>query len=1143
METPLSATGENFFTPSPPAEVALEPSLRQRAEARFKADETQAELTPEETRQTLHELRVHQIELELQNDDLRRTQAELEASRARYFDLYELAPVGYVTLSETGLILEANLTAAGLLGVGRSALVKQPLTPFILPDDQDLFYRLRQQLFKTGAPQACELRLRRSDNTPFCAHLEATAAQDAEGAPVCRVVLSDITARKQTELGIHQLNAELEAANRELHASEEKYRIIFNNEIYAICIFDLETLRLLDVNGAYTNLYGYSREELTSGMTIHDITAEHQVSEAATAQAQREGTIYIPLRYHRKKDGTVFPVEIVGGPYTWEGHQVMFALAHDITARQRAEAALRASEEKYRTVADFTHDWEYWQAPDGSLLYISPSCERITGYRPAEFQSDPGLLEAIIHPADRALLDPHRQLPETGRAPHAMNFRILARTGETRWIGHVCQPVYSAEGNYLGRRGSQRDITDRKQAEAEIRRLNADLEQQVAARTAQLETANEALRESLTKYHVLFESFPLGITISDAQGHVLESNRLAERLLGLTRAAHERRQIDGAEWRIIRPDGAPMPAAEYASVRALKEQRLIENVEMGVVKEAGEVTWISVTAAPLPLEGYGVAIAYSDISAQRQAQLQLQEREHFISRMMDVAPVIVYVYDLVERRNVFVNQQLARILGYDAKQAPRVGTREYLEQFHPDDLPVIAALPARYAAAGNGEIVEAEYRIRDAQGAWHWLGSRDTVFARAADGVPRQILGIATDITARKQAEEALRRSEGRFRGLFEYSINGAALHEMVLNDQGEPVDYITLAANPAYEAHTGLRIAEIVGKRVTQVLPSTNTANLIEIYGKVALTGTSISFETYFEPLRRHFSIAAYQVGQGRFAAVFENITARKQAEIEIRQLNEKLQQHVAQLGQANAALTQALKVKNEFLSVMSHELRTPLTAVLGLAETLQMDIYGPVTEKQRRVLQTIQGSGQHLLDLISDVLEFVAVDAGRLELAMGPIAVDELCQDSLKPIQAAVRQKKLQLTVYRDSSVERVRGDDRLLKKILANLLDNAVKFTPTGGALGLDVTGDAARQEVDFSVWDTGIGIAPADQARLFEPFVQLDSRLARLYEGTGLGLALVKRLAEVHGGRVTVESEGVSGEGSRFTVSLPWETPAS
>lgn len=168
-----------------------------------------AALSPEETLQTLHELRVHQIELEMQNEELRRAQVELDTARARYFDLYDLAPVGYCTLSEQGLILEANLTAAGLLGVSRGGLVKQPITRFIFKEDQDLYYLHRKQLFETGTPQACEIRMLCQDGTQFWAHLAATAAQEADGAPVCRLVMSDIADRKRAEAAVKTQNERL----------------------------------------------------------------------------------------------------------------------------------------------------------------------------------------------------------------------------------------------------------------------------------------------------------------------------------------------------------------------------------------------------------------------------------------------------------------------------------------------------------------------------------------------------------------------------------------------------------------------------------------------------------------------------------------------------------------------------------------------------------------------------------------------------------------------------------------------------------------------------------------------------------------------------------------------------------------------
>ena len=189
-------------------------ALRKRAEemAREKSGrlpENLEALPAESLRGLLHELRVHQIELELQNEELRRAQSELEASRTRYFDLYDLAPIGYFTLSEKGLILEANLTAAKLLAMERRLLLKQPLTHFILPEDQDLYYRHRKKLLETGSPQTCELRMLRPDAAHFWARLEATAGRDCDGAFLWRVMLSDIAALKLAEEAKERLHVQL----------------------------------------------------------------------------------------------------------------------------------------------------------------------------------------------------------------------------------------------------------------------------------------------------------------------------------------------------------------------------------------------------------------------------------------------------------------------------------------------------------------------------------------------------------------------------------------------------------------------------------------------------------------------------------------------------------------------------------------------------------------------------------------------------------------------------------------------------------------------------------------------------------------------------------------------------------------------
>jgi PAS domain S-box-containing protein len=226
-------------TGSPEADA--EQALRQRAEALAgeragEMPENLEALSPEVARRALHELRVHQIELEMQNEELRRTQEALEVSRARYFDLYDLAPVGYFTIGEQGLILEANLTAAKLLGVARGALVKQPLSRFVLREDQDIYYLHRKALLETGAPQAWELRVLKKDAAPFWVRVEATMARDADGASVCRAVVSDIAERKFEE----EEKAKLETQNRQLQKAEGLGRMAgaiahhFNNHLTAV---------------------------------------------------------------------------------------------------------------------------------------------------------------------------------------------------------------------------------------------------------------------------------------------------------------------------------------------------------------------------------------------------------------------------------------------------------------------------------------------------------------------------------------------------------------------------------------------------------------------------------------------------------------------------------------------------------------------------------------------------------------------------------------------------------------------------------------------------------------------------------------------------------------------------------------------
>jgi signal transduction histidine kinase/ActR/RegA family two-component response regulator len=277
------------------------------------------------------------------------------------------------------------------------------------------------------------------------------------------------------------------------------------------------------------------------------------------------------------------------------------------------------------------------------------------------------------------------------------------------------------------------------------------------------------------------------------------------------------------------------------------------------------------------------------------------------------------------------------------------------------------------------------------------------------------------------------------------------------------------------------------------------------------------------------------------RFADYAWDITERKQMENalaeERNQLAKRVEDRTADLSRANSNLARALRVKDEFLANMSHELRTPLNAILGLSESLGEQVAGPLNDKQQKYLSTINESGHHLLSLINDILDLAKIEAGQITLDINKVDINSVCQASLRMVKQLAQKKNLEVLVEIENDIGLMWADERRLKQMIVNLLSNAVKFTSESGRIGLEVHGDRAGNKVSITVWDTGIGIREQDLERLFKPFVQLDSGLAREATGTGLGLALVAQMARLHGGSVHALSQ--PGEGSRFIIQLPWE----
>ena len=275
------------------------------------------------------------------------------------------------------------------------------------------------------------------------------------------------------------------------------------------------------------------------------------------------------------------------------------------------------------------------------------------------------------------------------------------------------------------------------------------------------------------------------------------------------------------------------------------------------------------------------------------------------------------------------------------------------------------------------------------------------------------------------------------------------------------------------------------------------------------------------------------------RMIGINRDVTDQKMAEHVLQDANADLEQRVAvrtaQLAAALEELKKAAQLKDEFMAAVSHELRTPLTGILSMADALEMQLGGPLTERQARYVHAVRESGDRLLSMINSILRYSGLLGGQVKLQQESCRLDELCAIALRSVHERVEKKEQTVELSIEPAGLTVISDGDGIIQMLQQLLDNAVKFAPAGGRIGLQVRNAAGQDAVELVVWDTGIGITDEIRARMFQPFVQGDAALSRKYEGIGLGLAYVLRMVELLGGTITLES--TRGEGSRFTVTLP------
>ncbi|MBN1487339.1 MAG: PAS domain S-box protein [Anaerolineae bacterium] len=853
------------------------------------------------------------------------------------------------------------------------------------------------------------------------------------------------------------------------------------------------------------------------------------------------------------------------------------------------EKALQESQYRYRKLFEASPEPIVLLNKEGVVLDCNPATEKITQIPRAELLNCSFVDSLKLTDDQRIKYAAFLRYVNKGiDSSSSLELDLVYPDGTTRWI-ELYPARLEERATVYAIQLTIRDITQQKQTKSTLRELNVDLGRRIALRTGELETSNRHLRAEIAEREQVEE------TLRQRASQLAILNEIAgqiTRLLELDKILDTATQlvqqnfgyhhvavftVDETEHMVRMRSRAGDFARLFPSDHALKigqgmvgwsaehnERRLANDVitdPLYVNLYPDQVPTLSEVCVPIRLgdKVQGVIDAQSpQLNAFNENDLLVLEtvadqiavaienarlykalsksEERYRTLIEHQEEGVVLVSGSSNARFKFANPAMHRIMGVPEGELENKSLRDFLDAENYKKVQVQGKL--RYQ--GYQSTYEVAYRHPE-------KGPR----LLQITGMPRtddqgqyiDTFAIVRDITERKRAEEEIARLA---------AVVEQAVESIIITDLEGNMVYV----NPAFETSSGYTTEEALGRN-PRLMKSGKQGPAIywELWDTITAGkiwhGVFINRHKHGHLYYEDVSIFPIRDTAGQiinYAAVKRDISDRVALEAELKaeraSLALRVAERTAELSAANAELARTARLKDEFLAAMSHELRTPLNAILNLSEILEEQLYGTLTERQLRYVHRIDESGRHLLALINDILDVAKIGAGKLALEISQVSVRDVCQASMLMIKEMARKKQLNLSMSFGGQVERIYADQRRLKQILVNLLSNAVKFTPEGGQVGLEVTADEDNT-VHFTIWDTGIGIKEGDMSRLFQTFVQLDSRLSRQYEGTGLGLSLAQKLIDMHGGSIAVESE--EGGGSHFTVSLPWQlelqTPAA
>ncbi|MGB5900341.1 MAG: PAS domain S-box protein [Geitlerinemataceae cyanobacterium] len=1110
------------------------------------------------------------ISLAIEARDRTRAQAAHQASQERLDRIFaSLDDVVWSMSLETGKLLYLSSAAEKVYGRPVGELIENPQlwSEAIHPQDRSAWENTQRSIVQTGSG-SLEYRILKPSGSVCWLQDRVRSIADETGTPIrLDGIARDITERKRSEELRRQSEVRLRRQQLAILELASQQALYTGDLEFALREITLIAARTLDMERSSVWFYNDDRSLLTCVQRYDNGTSTHtqyddemsaadsyqyfQALEAdrviAVDRAQNDprtheysaryliplgitSTLDVPIRVNGRTVG-VLCHEHVGKPRTWTveeqnfANYLAYAIASVIGARDRAiaETARAESQDRLDRILASLDDVVWSQCQEsGELLYMSPAAEKIYGRSIAEFFANPELRLAVIHPDDRDWVERiHREIRQTQN--YTLEYRLLQPSGNIRWIQDRARLIYDTTGNPLRLDGISRDITTRKRSEEMMR-------QQVAA----IEAANE------------------GIGIVNEVGEYLYINDAHLRLFGYEHP----NDLLGKTWhRLYEP--------EEKTRFELEVFPLVENFGRwqgeAIGRRADGSTFDQDVSLTL-IKGVGLICVCRDISDRKRSEKALAKRERYLAALVDVQRRLLAGAD--------------RLLG-DASTIEPLGraagaSRVYLFENHRDETGrLLARQRVEWCAAGitpqmNNPDVQT-FSYDEACPRWQQLLDRGEIIMGQTGDFPeseRQHL-VGQDILSILVLPLTV---NGEFFGFIGFDrceetkvwrplevdlLRAAAtalslcierqLAEQALEQERQqlrqiithvPVAMAMFDSQMRYLAHSNqwrvdyqLQGQHLIGQRhvdaIPDLKPEWHSLYQLALQGEVLAHPEDCWQRADGSIVYLRWALQPWYLSEGHIGGIVI------------------VTQVINELVGAREAAIEASRMKSQFLANMSHEIRTPMNGVIGMTNLL---LDTPLNAQQRDFVQTVRTSGQNLLNLVNEILDFSKLEAGEMRLESIDFDLNTCLEGIVDLFALQAREKDLELFTIAESNVPlTLRGDAARLRQVLTNLAGNAIKFTDAGEVVIRVSLLEKTHQNssfptVDgaialrFEVRDTGIGIAPDDQKKLFQSFSQVDASTTRKYGGTGLGLAICKQLVALMDGEIGVDSH--QGEGSTF-----------